>query len=82
MHSNISRWGNSLAVRLPALQVRTLGLREGTAVEISLTAAGEIRIAPLRPFDKSAFVNRLRAAQARMPETAPVLDALRDAARY
>jgi antitoxin MazE len=82
MHSSISRWGNSLAVRLPSEQIKMLGLREGAAVEVSLTAAGEIRIAPLRPFDKPAFVKRLRAAQARMPESEPVLDTLRGAARY
>lgn len=30
----IARWGNSLAVRLPAAVVRELGLREGDEVEI------------------------------------------------
>lgn len=35
MRGKIARWGNSLAVRLPAEVVRDLGLREGQAVEIT-----------------------------------------------
>lgn len=33
--AKIARWGNSLAVRLPAGVVRDLGLEEGQVVEIS-----------------------------------------------
>jgi len=82
MQSNIARWGNSLAVRLPADQIKALGLREGAAVEVTLTPAGEIRITPAQPFDKPAFIARLKAAQARMPESSPVIDILRGEARY
>jgi antitoxin MazE len=32
----VSKWGNSLAVRLPADLVRRLGLKEGEEVEISI----------------------------------------------
>jgi len=82
MQSNIARWGNSLAVRLPSEQIKALGLREGAAVEVTLTPAGEIRIAPLQPFDKTAFIKRLKAAQARMPESDSVIGILRGEARY
>ena len=82
MQSNIARWGNSLAVRLPADQIKALGLREGAAVEVTLTPAGEIRITPAQPFDKTAFITRLKAAQARMPESSSVIDILRGEARY
>ena len=34
MQTKIARWGNSLAVRLPAEIVRDLGLREGQVVEM------------------------------------------------
>jgi antitoxin MazE len=30
----VSKWGNSLAVRLPAVVVDTLGLKEGDNIEI------------------------------------------------
>ena len=82
MRSHIARWGNSLAVRLPADQVRTLGLGAGAAVEIDLTAAGEIRIAPIQSFDKAAFIARLKAMRAGMPESEPVIKTLRGDARY
>lgn len=82
MQSNIARWGNSLAVRLPSDQIKALGLREGAAVEVTLTPAGEIRITPVQPFDKAAFIKRLKATRARMPASNPVIEILRDEARY
>lgn len=36
MQTRISKWGNSLAVRLPKLFVDELGLAEGSAVEITV----------------------------------------------
>ncbi len=36
MHARISKWGNSLAVRLPKPVADSLGLNEGTDVELSL----------------------------------------------
>jgi antitoxin MazE len=35
MKAKIARWGNSLAVRLPAEVVRDFGLREGQIVELT-----------------------------------------------
>ena len=32
----VSKWGNSLAVRLPAVVVKALGLKEGDEIEISI----------------------------------------------
>lgn len=34
----VSRWGNSLAVRLPASVVESLGLKEGDEVEIGIVS--------------------------------------------
>ncbi len=36
MHARVSKWGNSLAVRLPKLAADSLGLGEGSNVELSL----------------------------------------------
>jgi antitoxin MazE len=82
MRSNIAKWGNSLAVRLPSDQIKALGLRAGAAVEITLTPAGEIRIAPAQTFDKAAFIRRLKGKRDRMPESASVMETLRNDARY
>jgi len=37
----VSRWGNSLAIRLPAALVRQLGLKEGDAIEVRARNNGE-----------------------------------------
>ena len=55
----IAKWGNSLAVRLPAKLVQELGLREGDQIEVRADDAGlAVRqtpspkdiLATLRPF--------------------------------
>ena len=82
MNTQVGKWGNSLAVRLPSDQIKALGLREGAAVEVTLSSSGEIRITPVQPFDKAAFIERLKARLARMPESEPVIGILRNEARY
>ena len=39
----IARWGNSLAVRLPAELVRELGLKEGDRIEV-VAADGALKV--------------------------------------
>ena len=41
----VSRWGNSLAVRLPAAVVEALGLREGDEIAIEVADLHHFRIA-------------------------------------
>jgi antitoxin MazE len=41
----ISKWGNSLAVRIPAAFAETVGLEEGTVVEVKVRA-GRLIIVP------------------------------------
>lgn len=78
----VTRWGNSLAVRLPAEYTRAAGLREGDAVEAEVSPLGEIRLVPARPFDKAAFLEKLRKAHARMPATTLTVEAIRADERY
>jgi len=59
MRSQVTKWGNSLAVRIPAKYAREVGLREGDTVELKTTAAGEITLSVERPFDKNGFLQRL-----------------------
>jgi antitoxin MazE len=40
----VSRWGNSLAVRLPAAVVEALGLKEGEEVEIHVVGARSLEV--------------------------------------
>ena len=40
----VSKWGNSLAIRLPAAIVETLGLKEGDEIEITLGGKRHFKI--------------------------------------
>jgi antitoxin MazE len=51
----VSKWGNSLAIRLPAAVVQTLNLKEGDSVEIHVK--GE------REFEVSLDLKRLEALE-------------------
>lgn len=70
MRLQVAKWGNSLAVRLPVECVRAAGLKEGDEVEAEVTAIGEIRLSPSKPFDKAAFLARLKKLHTRIPAQA------------
>ena len=57
MHTQIGKWGNSLAVRLPGVYAKDLGLTEGMDVEISLVNGGLM----LRPSPKEYSLEELVA---------------------
>ena len=62
----VSKWGNSLAVRLPAAVVDALGLKEGDDIEIYVAGARafEVRKYP----DNKELLARLRKFRGRLPE--------------
>ncbi|HEX7390795.1 MAG TPA: AbrB/MazE/SpoVT family DNA-binding domain-containing protein [Acidiphilium sp.] len=62
---HVARWGNSLAVRLPAAVVEALGLREGDDIEIHVE--GERRFAVARKPERQALLMRLRGFRGRLP---------------
>lgn len=78
----LAKWGNSLALRLPAECVRATGLRQGDSVDAEITPAGTITLTPARPFDKSAFLLRLRKQRGGMSVTEPVVERMRRGVRY
>jgi len=41
----VSKWGNSLAVRLPAAVVDALNLKEGDEIEISIAGKRDFKVA-------------------------------------
>ncbi|HEY1393344.1 MAG TPA: AbrB/MazE/SpoVT family DNA-binding domain-containing protein [Methylibium sp.] len=61
----VSKWGNSLAVRLPAIVVELLGLKEGDDIEIEV--AGERRFEVRRSAAVQEVLQRLRAFRGRLP---------------
>lgn len=82
MKLQVAKWGNSLAVRLPVECVRAAGLKEGDSVEAEVTPAGEITLTTAKPFDKTAFLARVKKLHAKMPMTEPVVEQMRREARY
>jgi len=63
----IARWGNSLAVRLPAALVRELGLKEGDRVEL---VADDGRLALHRQPGAAEILENLRRFRGRLPAAA------------
>ena len=61
----VAKWGNSLAVRLPAAVVDALRLEEGDEIEIRV--AGEREFAVARKPGREDFLNQLRAYRGRLP---------------
>ncbi len=82
MRLQLAKWGDSLALRLPAECVRAVGLREGDTVEAEITPLGEIKLTPAHSFDKQAFLDRLQALQARIPMTTTTVEMMRKADLY
>ena len=60
----VARWGNSLAIRLPAAVVVALKLKEGDEIEIQI--AGERQFAVARKPGRSELLKRLRAFRGRL----------------
>ena len=61
----VAKWGNSLAVRLPAKLVEALKLREGDDIEIVIDDAHTFAVRKKPGPD--ALLKRLRAFRGRLP---------------
>lgn len=61
----VSKWGNSLAIRLPAGVVEVLGLKEGDDIEIDIAGARTFEIKK-RP-EVSELLARLRQYRGCLP---------------
>jgi antitoxin MazE len=62
----VAKWGNSLAVRLPASVVETLGLQEGDEIEI--TVAGTHRFEIERDDSRARALTRLKTLRKPLPK--------------
>ncbi|MEN8131118.1 MAG: AbrB/MazE/SpoVT family DNA-binding domain-containing protein [Pseudomonadota bacterium] len=61
----VSKWGNSLAVRLPTAVVEVLGLKEGDDIEIHV--AGARSFALVKSPGTKEILLRLRKYRGRLP---------------
>lgn len=61
----VSKWGNSLAIRLPAAVVEVLGLKEGDDVEVRVAGADAFEI-ERRPTNREVLA-RLRRFRGVLP---------------
>jgi antitoxin MazE len=82
----LSKWGNSLAVRIPAGLARDLSLKSGASLECEKTPAGTLELIPAGKETRGAWfrnhfarVNERIAAQSM---TTPTAQLLREEARY
>ncbi len=61
----VAKWGNSLAVRLPAVVVEALELKEGDEIDIHVADARQLGVA--RKPGREELLRRLRAFRGRLP---------------
>lgn len=61
----VSKWGNSLAIRLPAVVVDALKLKEGDDIEVTIEDARQLRVA--RKPDREALLSRMREFRGKLP---------------
>ncbi len=61
----VSKWGNSLAIRLPTTVVEALELKEGDEIEIHVADARTFDVA--RKPSKADLLKRLRAFRGKLP---------------
>lgn len=61
----VAKWGNSLAIRLPAAVVEALELKEGDEIEIHVADDREFAVA--RKPGREELLKRLRSLRGRLP---------------
>ena len=62
---HVSKWGNSLAIRLPVAVVEVLGLKEGDEIEIAVANSRRFNVS--RKASREELLKRLRAFRGRLP---------------
>lgn len=78
----VARWGNSLAVRLPAASAKRAGVGEGDRLIAEVAPDGRLILSPEGRAIGAAGVRRLRQFLGRQKQTGPVVAGMRRQARY
>ncbi len=81
MNLHVAKWGNSLALRIPAEYVRSLGVKEGDSLEANMTIDGGPAIRPAT-WDRKSFGRELSTARQSMPLGQSVMDEVRRGGHY
>ena len=77
MKIQVAKWGNSLALRIPAEVARSVGLKEGDRMEGRLTVDGALTLRRPATWNRKAFAKELTAARRAMPMGTSVMDEVR-----
>ena len=78
----VSKWGNSLAVRIPAEYVRLIGIKDGDHLVAQLGADGALNLRPPAKWSRKGFAQELAHDAKALPLGSSVMAQLRREARY
>jgi antitoxin MazE len=78
---SVGRWGNSLAVRMPAKLAKQLDVGEGSLLQVQVLGPARVRLSVKEPLDMKTFVHRVRELRQTLPTTEPVVEELHRSAR-
>ena len=81
LNIQISKWGNSLALRIPATLIKQTHLKDGDKVEVTLSKDGSLIIRPQK-LDRKAIAAQLKAFRDTLKMGKSVMDDVRSGARY
>lgn len=81
MNLQIAKWGNSLAVRIPADYVRQMGVKAGDQLQAHLGADGALNLRPAK-WSRPSFAQELVRDNQTLPMGTSVIEQLRQEARY
>ena len=81
MNIQISRWGNSLAMRIPAEVIKQIQIKEGDRVESILSLDGTLIIKPQK-LDRKTLAKMAKEQRDPMKMGKSVMDEVRSEARY
>lgn len=63
----VSKWGNSLGVRIPSRMAESMDLKQGDSVRLVPLGTASIGIAPVEPLSKSEALERLGRLRWKLP---------------
>ena len=81
MNIKISKWGNSLALRIPASFTKEIKLKDGDKVEATLSSDGALVIRPQK-LDRKTLSKMAKELRDSMKMGTSVMDEIRSGARY
>ncbi len=81
MNLQITKWGNSLAVRIPMDYVRQIGVKEGDQLQVHVGTDGALNMRPTK-WSRQSFAKELARTNAALPMSPSVMEQLRSQARY